>query len=243
MDQSLVNDFDRAQREGFNVLSRLVKQLEEGMSEWEISELARTLCKDSGFNSWFHPPEVQVGKNTTSNKIWKIPSKKLTLKKGDPVIIDLGPSDGTVYADVGTTVIFHGDDTPFIDVARECVQATAGFASKYKTVGELFVFAQAWAVNKRLTLASSRSIGHAILPNTGPLAFNYPRSAHAATWLRRYQMRFLNPTQLRGIWAIRPLVSDGSQAAAFEEMIFVSEDEFRLLGRDDLSEVGMLPKI
>jgi len=241
MEQSLVNDFDNAQREGFKVLSRLVQQLEVGMSEWDISELSKDLCRDAGFNTWFHPPEVQVGKNTTSNKVWKVPSKKHILQKGDPVIIDLGPSDGHAYADVGTTVIFQGEDTPFINVARECVQATSGFASQYKTVGELFVFAQAWAVNKRLKLASSRSIGHAILPKIGPLAFNYPRSAHAATWLRRYQMRFLNPKQLHGIWAIRPLISDGNQAAAFEEMIYVSGDDYRLLGRDEGELAGSLP--
>ena len=243
MEESLVNDFDSAQKLGFNVLAHLVQQLEDGMSEWDISELGRELCTSAGFNTWFHPPEVQIGKNTTSNKIWKIPSKKRILRAGDPVIIDIGPSDGTVYADVGTTIIFKGDDTPLIDVARECVKATTGFASEYKTVGELFVFAQAWAVNNRLTLASTRSIGHAILPNTGRLAFNYPRSAHSATWLRRYQIRFLNPSKLRGIWAIRPLISDGSQAAAFEEMFYVSDDGFRLLGRDHLNETGFLPKI
>ena len=243
MELSVVNDFDEAQKEGFKVLALLVQQLEEGMSEWDISELAKELCRQSGFGSWFHPPEVQVGKNTTSNKIWKIPSKKHILRKGDPVIIDLGPSDGKVYADVGTTIIFKGQETPFIEVARECILATTGFASPLKTVGELFVFSQAWAVNKRLTLASSRSVGHAILPNTGPLSINYPRSAHAATWLRRYQIRFLNPSKLRGIWAIRPLISNGSEAAAFEEMIYVSDDEYRLLGRDDLNAAGTLPAI
>ena len=240
MDRELLNDFDAAQREGFALLRRLVDGLEVGMSEVDIADLARSLARDAGFNSWFHPPEVQVGANTTSNAVWKNPSTKHILRPGDPVIIDLGPSDGEVYADVGTTVIFQGEEPEFLEVARECVRATATYANQYKTVGELFVFAKAWAVNKRLTLRSTRSIGHSILPKTGPLAFNYPRSAHAATWLRRYQVRFLNPARLKGVWAIRPLISDGKQAASFEEMILVDGDERRVLGRDSFEECGTL---
>jgi hypothetical protein len=157
------------------------------------------------------------------------------------VVLDFGPALGEAYADVGTTVAFGVEEPAVVSVARECARATCGYASHWKTVGELLVFAKAWATNHRQSLGSTRSIGHAILPKEGLLAVNYPRSAHAATWLRRHQIRFLNPAKLEGAWAIRPMVTDGTHGAAFEEMIWVSPEGTRILGRDGLADIGSLP--
>ena len=243
MDPQLLDDFDDAQRRGFALLSELVRSLESGMAESDIDATARDLARKHGFSRWFHPPEILVGGHTTSNAVWKLPSRKRVLEPGQLVVIDLGPGDERVYADVGTTVAFGVENPPLLHVARECCRATMGYGSQWKTVGELFVYAKAWATNNRLTLASTRSIGHAILPRGPMLAWNYPRSAHAATWLRRNQIRFLNPLRLQGLWAVRPLISDGAQAASFEEVLYVHGDEKRILGRDSLDEVGTLPGV
>jgi hypothetical protein len=241
MNASLLDEFDAAQRLSFQLLSASVAALEEGMTEADLDAVTRDLAKTMGFEGWFHPPEIQFGERSKSNAIWKIPSKTNRLAKGDLVVLDFGPASGEAYGDVGTTIAFEREEPEVLEVARECVRATCGFASQWKTVGELFVFAKAWAVNNRLTLASTRSIGHAILPKDGLLAFNFPRSAHTATWLRRHQIRFLNPARLEGIWALRPLLTDGTHGAAFEEMIYVSGEGHRILGRDDLAHVGTLP--
>ena len=241
MNASLIEEFDQTQRKSFLLLSRCVASLREGMTEAELDQEVRGMARDLGFDGWFHPPEIQFGQRTTSNAIWKIPSKTNQLRTGDLVVLDLGPAEGDTYGDVGVTVAFGGDEPPVLEVARECVRATCGFASQWKTVGELFVFSKAWAVNHRLTLGSTRSIGHAILPKEGLLTMNFPRSAHAATWLRRNQIRFLNPARLEGIWALRPMLSDGENGAAFEEIIVVTGDTKKVLGRDSIAEIGTLP--
>jgi hypothetical protein len=241
MDTALLDAFDDAQRRGFALLSEVVASLETGMSEWDIAQVAKERAGGHGFNRWFHPPEVELGVGSQSNAVWKNPSKRNRLKTGDVVVLDLGPGEASVYADVGTTVTHGAPDSEVVRVARECVRATAGYGSQWKTIGELFVYAQAFSTNHRMKLASTRSIGHAILPHSPALAWDFPRSAHACTWLRRHQIRFLNPRRLAGLWALRPLVSDGTQAASFEEILYVNGDERRILGRDSLAEIGQLP--
>ena len=241
MDSSTLNAFDATQRKSFQLLSRTVASLREGMTEAELDHEVRGLAEDMGFDSWFHPPEIQFGQRTNSNAIWKIPSKTNTLHQGDLVVLDLGPSEGAAYGDVGVTICFGAEEPAVLEVSRECVRATCGFASQWKTVGELFVFSKAWAVNHRLNLGSTRSIGHAILPKQGLLSVQFPRSAHAATWLRRHQIRFLNPARLEGAWALRPMLSDGTHGAAFEEVVYIAGDTKRVLGRDSIAEVGTLP--
>jgi hypothetical protein len=241
MNADLLDQFDTAQRMGFDLLAATAATLEAGMTEADLDDVARSKAKAMGFEGWFHPPEIQFGARSKSNAVWKVPSKTNRLSKGDLVVLDFGPALGEAYADAGTTLAFGVEETPVVQVARDCARATCGFSSHWKTVGELLVFAKAWANNNRLTLGSTRSIGHAILPKEGMLAFNFPRSAHAATWLRRHQIRFLNPAKLEGMWAIRPLITDGTHGAAFEEMIFVSQDGCRVMGRDNLSQIGSLP--
>ncbi len=244
MDEAVLGAFDEAQRRGFSLLRELVAQLEEGQSERDVAEAARDLAGRHGFDRWFHPPEVLFGERTRSNAVWKEPSKGARLRRGELVSITLGPAGAEAFADVGTTQVFGapsgGVEPELLRVAREALRATAGFASQWKTVGELYIYARAWAVNHRLSLVNERSIGHAILPPEGPLAAGFPHSAHALTWLRRYQVRRLNPTRLSGMWAIRPQITDGTAAAQFEEIIYVSGPDKRILGRDDISQVGAL---
>ncbi len=240
MDSQLLNDFDEVQRRGHRLLADVVSALTTGMTEWDLAQIARERARNHGFDKWFHPPEIEFGGRTQSNAVWKLPSKRNRLQAGDLVVIDLGPGNDHVYADVGFTIAHEAEEPEVVRVARECVRATAGYGSQWKTVGELYVYAQAFATNNRMVLASSRSIGHAILPKTSGLAWDFPRSAHACTWLRRHQIRFLNPRRLTGLWALRPLITDGTQGASFEEVLYVDGTDKKILGRNSLSEVGTL---
>lgn len=240
MDPGLIDAFDDAQRRGFALLREVVGLLQPGMSEVDIRELAEQRAQAQGFAGWFHSPEVQIGARIAKHSHWNRPSRNTSLKAGDLVSIDLGPADGDAYADVGTTHAFQHDEPKVVGVARECTRAVTGYASQWKTVGELFVYAKAWANNHRMELLSKRSIGHAALPKEGLLALDWPRSAHTATLLRRHQVHFFNPERVSGIWAIRPLVRDGDLAASFEEMIYVNGDERRILGRSGIEEAGTL---
>ncbi len=240
MDPDLIDAFDDAQRRSFALLREVVGLLEPGMSEVDISDVALQRARAHGFATWFHPPEVQIGERIARHSHWNRPSKKTSLAAGDLVCIDLGPADGEVYGDVGTTLAFQGEEPKVVGIARECTRAISGYASQWKTVGELFVYAKAWAINHRMELASKRSIGHAVLPKEGLLALDWPRSAHTATLLRRHQVHFFNPERVQGIWALRPLIREGPHAASFEELIYVDGNERRVLGRSGVQEAGTL---
>ncbi|MCB9762934.1 MAG: M24 family metallopeptidase [Alphaproteobacteria bacterium] len=242
IDPAVVDAFDDAQRRGWRLLSDVARQVVVGMTEVDIAALARERLSDHGFDRWYHAPEVAVGERTRRPPHRH--SARARVQAGDFVTIDLGPATADTYADVGVTlhVAPEGEPEPeLLEVTRDCVRGCVGYASQWKTVGEIFVFARAWAVNHRVELASTRAIGHAVLPKAGPLAVGFPRSAHAANLLRRNQMHFLHPVRLQGMWAIRPLISDGQRAASFEEIIFVDGEDKRILGRDSLDEVGTLP--
>jgi len=238
MDSTVIADFEDAQRRAIALLSAVHGRVEAGQSERDIAELATSLLSIHGFEGWFHPPEVQIGVHTTQAPIWRIPSPSIRLKPNDALLISLGPWGGRAFGDIGSTFVFEGDEPPILEIARACTRATCGYASRYKCIGELFIYAQTWALNNRLSLANRRSIGHALLPPEGPLAWNFPRSAHAATWLRRHQIHFLNPRRMTGIFAIRPQITDGRLGASFQEVVIVDGDVHRVLGRDHDADVG-----
>ena len=150
------------------------------------------------------------------------------------------PLDGRLQGHEGGRI---ANESQLVGQAREVLRATCGYASRWKTVGELFIFARAWANNRRLQLAARHSIGHDVLPPRGPLRLGYPHSAHTLTRLRRHQVHVLNPRRLHGAVAIRPPVTDGERVAAFEEIVWVDGDRKRVLGREHLDEIGTLPSL
>lgn len=246
VEDALIEGFDDAQRRAWRLLSDVCGQVAVGMSEVDIQVLAQDRLREHGFDAWFHAPEVQVGGRIGGSPLLQRPSTRARLKPGELVSIDLGPAAGDFYGDVGTTLHLHepGQAEPeVLSVARECARGCVGFASQWKTVGEVYVFAKAWAVNHNMRLASERSVGHALLPKEGWLSLGWPRSAHLATRMRRNQVHFLHPIRMRGFWAFRPLVSSAGLAASFEEAVFIDGERKRILGRDSLAEVGTLPAL
>jgi hypothetical protein len=232
--------FDDAQRRSFSLLGDVVRRLEAGMSERDIFELAETRLQPNGFSAWYHPPEVRVRRRT--QPVWPFPSSRRTLAVGDLVTLDVAPAEGEAYGDAGYTLAFGATDEPkVVRVARECLKGCCGYASRWKTSGEIFVFARAWAVNHRMELGNRRSVGHRVLPAEGWVRTGFPRSAHAATLLGRNRLHRLNPVRLDGMFAVRPEVVDKERSASFEEVVYVHEDMRVVLGRDGLHEVGTLP--
>lgn len=238
MNDQLIASFDDAQRRSIALMTILLGRLEAGMSPRTIGGLAADLLPDFGFDRWFQQPEIRIGADTSSAGSWRPPAGHARLTQGSPVMISLGPSDGASCGDIGTTIVFGQPDDSLVEQARACTLATCGYASSLKCVGELFIYARTWAANHRRTLADSRSIGHAVLPATGHFARGYPRSAHLATWLRRYQIHFLNPRRLQGFWAIGPQLAGARTAACFRELIVVDGTDHRVLGRDGLDAIG-----
>ena len=235
--------FDDAQRRTILLTAEVVRRLEAGMSARDVFELTETRLGEHGFNGWFHAPEVRIRPFGPGPRIPR-PDPKVKLAPGDLVTVDIAPSDGSAYGDFGTTVAFAPtDDTDpaVLGVARECIRASCGYASRWKTQGEIVIFAQAWAVNHRMTLSRTDTVGHRIVGKEGWSSVGFPKSAHLATLLRRNQLHRFCPIRMDGMFAIRPEVDDHGHRASFEEIVYVAGDQKGVLGRASLAEVGSLP--
>lgn len=240
MDATLLSAFEDAQRRTIRLARAVVEAARPGMTERDVAGIAREEAPRFGFRGWFFPPEIQVGAHTRQAGVWRIPSARVRLAAGDLLMVCLGPWDGTAFGDFATTVAVGGPEPDLVRLARECTRATCGYVTRWKCVGEIYVFARSWAANHRLDLANRRSIGHVLLPPANTIPLLEPREAHARTWLRRYQVQFLNPRPARGLLALGPQVVDGRRGARFREVVLVEEGEKRVLGRPDSSAIGTL---
>ncbi|MGB0638781.1 MAG: M24 family metallopeptidase [Myxococcota bacterium] len=230
--------FDHAQRMTIELMRNVVDCLEVGMSEKDVYDLAIEQAQGFGFTGWFAKPEVRF--NGAKSALHR-PSPKRKLKSGMLVELDLAPSTDNAFGDFGIGLAFDTEEEPeIIHEAREACRAVCGFASRHKTVGELFVFAESWANNHRLSLGGARSIGHICPLPDGPFTLQWPLTARMAIFLRRCQVHFLNPRRIIGIYCLSPRIMAQGKAMCFEEMIYIDEDQHRILGRDSIDEIGTL---
>lgn len=232
--------FDDAQRRTIRMVGDLMRRVEADMTERDLFELAETRLGDHGFDTWYHAPEIAFGDATaTVRRLPLPPSTRRKLAPGDLISIDIAPGNGDAYGDSGVTFVFGGGAEPeVVKQAREATRAACGYASRWKTCGEIFVFCQAWAVNHRMELQNRKAVGHRVLPKEGMLATGFPRSAHLATLMPRNQLHRLHPVRMQGMFAVRPTFVHQGKGASFEEMIYIFEDTRCVLGRDSLAEIG-----
>lgn len=91
----------------YDVLMRLKEEAREGVSTWELNELAEKMCDKGGFKAAFkgyanYPGSVCFAVN--EEIVHGIPSKKKVLRNGDIVGIDFGTLLDGYYADSALTV-------------------------------------------------------------------------------------------------------------------------------------------
>lgn len=228
--------FDSAQRSAIRILGDAIGRLTEGQSEVDVVALLTQVAGDHGFHQWFHEPHVRFGGGFS--RIYRASGERV-LRPGTLVEIDLGPANDTAYGDVGVALAWGTAEEPrLVSEARDLCRAVCGFASRWKTVGELFVFASGWTNNHRRSLGDSKAVGHVCLPREGLVDMAWPTAAHAATLLRRNQVQWYNPRRMAGAYAIRPRLVHGDLSLAFEEMIYVDGDVKRVLGRDSAADIG-----
>jgi len=231
-----IQAFEHAQSLTIQLTRAVVDSLEEGMSELDVMDLAKEQARAFGFTGWFHEPEVRFAGNIA---VLHRPSKLRKLSPGTLVELDIAPASDDAFGDLGVGLAFGAEtDPPLVHESREACRAVCGFASRFKTIGELFVFARSWANNHRMDLGNARSIGHVVPLPEGPLGFAWPKAARASIFLRRFQVHFLNPRRLQGLWALSPRVVTGGVGMCFEEIVYVDGDHKRILGRNDIAEVG-----
>jgi hypothetical protein len=234
----MVAAFDDAQRRTIALFRQVRDGLEPGMTERDIVDAMEARAPDHGFDRWFHRPHVRFG---CPARVPHLPNSKTVSKKGTLIEIDAAPADDSAFGDFGTALVMGGGPEPeIIQHARELVRACAGYASRFKCTGELFVYADAWTRNRGLNLGDSNSIGHVCFPKIGRTAPMWPYLARAAIIARRHQIQWFNYRRLHGLFALQPRVVDGKLGCCFEEMIIVDGDIKRVLGRDNFEECGTL---
>ena len=151
----------------------------------------------------------------------------------------MSPATADAFGNFGGAFIFGTDESSkLVDEARNICKAACGFASRWKCTGEIYVFADAWASNRRFSLGDAKSIGHICFPPDGIFATGWPKSARLSTFAKRNQVEWFNHRRMRGLYAIQPPVLIQGESCAFQETILVDGPNKMILGRDDLEEVG-----
>lgn len=229
-------DFEEAQVRAIDLIRRVRAGAEIGQSERDLAALARHEARARGFQGFLRPPRVVFGAPTSSAP-WARPRTSPRLETGMVVELELNPYDERAFGHVGLSFAL-GEAPPIVGQARELCRAVLGYASRWKCVGELFVFAEAWTNNRRGGLGGQDSIGYRAMgpDESGPLP--WPQGARARAMLRRNQVQYFNHRRMNGLYLLRPRASLGGQGALFAEMIWVTPDEKRILGRAGLDEIG-----
>jgi hypothetical protein len=240
-DPALVEAFDDAQRTSLRMLRDTIRGLKEGMSEWDVTEVAKSWASQYNFVGWFHEPEVLFDGRPRGRR-YKA-SFEPALKPGTVVQIDFAPATETAFGDVGVCFAWGVDaQPPLVTEALALSKACIGYASRWKCTGEVFVFAQGWANNHRRSL-EGKAIGHYCFGPVGWKGWMWPTASRASLLMRRNQVQWYNPRRMNGIFAIQPrLVQPDGRVASFEEMVYIDGDTKRLLGRDSWDEIGTWAK-
>lgn len=234
----LVAAFEDAQARTIALLRAARDGLEDGMTEKDVVDRIEALAEQAGFADWFRPPYVHF--NCPERPAF-VPSGRVGLQRGTVVEMDACPATAEAYGVFGTVVVHGGGPEPeLVAQAREACRAAAGFSSRWKCTGEVYVYAQAWANNRRFGLDSD-SIGHVCFPRLGRTAVAWPRAARAATLMRRHRVQWFNPRRMHGFYALQPRITQDGRGCAFEELILIDGDEKRVVGRPGgLAEIGTL---
>lgn len=233
----VVQAFEDAQQRTIALLRDASQQLQAGMTEKDVVDLVEGMAEQAGFTDWFRPPYAHFN---CPEKPGFLPRGRGGLKPGTVVEIDACPATDRAYGAFGTVVVFGGKPEPeLVTDAREACRAACGFSSRWKCTGEVYVFAQAWANNRRYAIDSD-SVGHMCFPRMGRTAMAWPHAARAATLMRRHRIQWFNPRRMDGFFAVQPRITAQGHGCAFQEMILLNGDEKRIVGRSSISEVGTL---
>ncbi len=238
IDPQVVAAFEDAQTRAQALLAEGRESLESGMSEKDIVSWFMDRAEAHGFTGWFDRPYVRIN----SPAVFRYEeSSSRRLEDVSMVEVLLQPATDSAFACAGATWM-TGDqpDAAVVDSARELCRGAVGYAGRFKCTGEVYVFADAWTRNRGLTIEmeEQQAIGHLCLPPQGLLSTGWPNSARLASYLRRNQLGWFNYRRMHGIYAIRPRIFQDDYSALFAEMVVIDGETKRILGRNDVSEVG-----
>ncbi|MCB9777730.1 MAG: M24 family metallopeptidase [Alphaproteobacteria bacterium] len=235
--------FEAAQRGALDLLRDLTPRIEAGMTEHDVHALAHERGEALGFSTWFRAPIVRFAAPATVSWTDR-PSARRTLDAGMIVELEVAPGTPDAFGNAGTAFVFGGSTDPdvqaTVDSAAELCRACVGFSSRWKCVGEVFVFAEAWANNRTASLGGQTSVGFQAIPPTAAMLGVWPGGAWGLSLLRRNQVQYFNPRRMNGIYVLRPRFVKDGRGASFSEMVYVTPDAKHILGRGGIEDVARL---
>ena len=232
---AVIANFDRDQHNAIRLMNHCLPMIQHGMSETAVIELFEEHVASFGFLGFLRRPVVHFDHRPTFR--WG-PSSNRILTKGAVVQLHIQPYSNEAFGNTGVSFTFDAPTIPIVTKARDLCIATSTFAGHTKKSGELIVFAQSWATNHRTEL-DQESIGHFCFPNSNAGLFGqlWPNSMRGLTQLRRYQLQWFNPRPLDGIYAIHPDIRQDNRRLGFAELLLVTPEERRVLGRESMTDI------
>jgi hypothetical protein len=219
-----VNKFDDLQRRTRELMTRLVSGLTTGMSDRDILRAATAMLQDFGFEGWFQPPIARMGASPGGLSR----ASMGRLEPGSRLRISLSPRAEGAWGDLSVTLRHGASSDELLEAARTCTLACAGYAARARCEGEIFVYARAWARNRRLLL-SPDDAGYRV-PSLELPPWTFPLSARLLVKRPTHRLRFLNSRRIGGLYVIAPCISDGTFTACFSEMVEIGGATERFLG-------------
>ena len=159
-------DFRQAQRNGWEVLNALKKQIKPGMNEKDGRDAYASILKDFGAEKNWHPPKIRFGPNSIKS-FRELSDEDYRLKENDIFFLDVGPIINGYESDVGQTFLL-GDDAPsnyskIISDGEEIFKLTkAQFLERGLSGPELYEFADNEAKKRGWLIVGEGANGHRI---------------------------------------------------------------------------------
>lgn len=221
----IVSAFAHAQARTLRLAAQTLAELQAGTAPAAALAALESAARADGFTGWFAAPRVLVNGRGDVD-LARAP------RPGALVELSLAPLDTDAFGAFASTVqVGGGEDAPLLREARDLCRSTCGFASRWKSTGELFVYATSWANNRRKSLGDATEIGHLCFPRRGRAGWVWPYAARAAVALRRHQIQWLNPRRMRGHFFVYPRLHSEGVSAGFGELIVVDGDLKAVVGR------------
>jgi Xaa-Pro aminopeptidase len=133
-----------AQRKAWKVLAKMAELIQPGLTEEEISALAKELFQKAGAEKHWHRPLVRVGRNTLLT-FSDVSEPNLKVGEKDILFLDFGPVFDGHEADIGATIVF-GDDPEMERIANSASALFGEVAKEFKeknlTGKQLYAFAE-----------------------------------------------------------------------------------------------------
>ncbi|MDP2845497.1 MAG: M24 family metallopeptidase [Candidatus Methanoperedens sp.] len=214
------------------VLSKeIISNIEVGMSEKDIEDVASLVFRDHDVKQHWHAPVIGVGEGSAKmSSLYALTSGFLTkhkriLQEDDLVLIDIAPIYLTYPGDYTTTHIIGSNPEleALVTYARDISRRIAEHANNTMRVADVFRCGQELirtTSDYRLLYPPLISLGHRLF-RIHPLE-KFPEPGLSYLILKKFPfIDSSNLTLMDGLWVVEPYLMHRERAAKFEELVFV----------------------